>query len=123
MKIWLYRWEDGKASVVVAKNKHDAWSLLDEEGPCDESRLVPLGKGFQITFRVDIDSGDGDMEVPLLEACHATLEFEDSIFEYCYPWMNAEWKLNGPEGKIQKAYLADVADARKLGQVDKGGVQ
>ena len=63
MKLFSYRWEDGDVSIVHAKDREEAWGILDELGPVDIERLTPIReRDFFINFTVNpngsVDEGN-----------------------------------------------------------------
>lgn len=42
MGAWLYQWENGDVSIVIADNRDRAVYVLDEFDAADPKRLIPL---------------------------------------------------------------------------------
>jgi hypothetical protein len=55
MGAWLYQWENGDVSMVIANSRDQAAFILDEFGPAEPDRLKPINN-VAIDFPI---SGDG----------------------------------------------------------------
>lgn len=42
MSAWLYQWENGDISIVIARSRSDAVFVLDEFDSADPKGLIPL---------------------------------------------------------------------------------
>lgn len=57
MGAWLYQWDNGDVSLVIANSKADAAFILDEFGPADPENLKPISN-VAIDFPISKDGMD-----------------------------------------------------------------
>lgn len=59
MGAWLYQWETGDVSLVIANSKADAAFVLDEFGPAEPENLKPINN-VAMDFPISKDGTDFD---------------------------------------------------------------
>lgn len=57
MGAWLYQWDNGDVSLVIANSKDNAAFILDEFGPADAENLKPINN-VAIDFPISKDGKD-----------------------------------------------------------------
>jgi hypothetical protein len=101
MKLFAYRWENGDASIVYARDALDALNRLEEFGSVGSSRMRPEG-GYQVDEVGSLELGrlvelkslildfklDNDGQLELQELGE---EIGKELYDWAYPHIQGVW--------------------------------
>ncbi len=124
MKLFAYRWGNGDASIVYARDPLDALNRLDEFGNVGNTRMRPEG-GYQIDelaplelgrlvelnfFMVDFKlNDDGQLNLQQLGE-----EFGEELYDWAYPDIQGVWsEMDEEHPEFEKRLSEAVENERR----------